>query len=184
MKMPTMRKMKSPNTDASGATVIEFALVAFIFFLILWGLLEFGRVFYVRNTTEYLTRCMTREAVVLKPSQSDLAKQSCLFKAGTLYTWPFYQTTPDDMKSLFVIRYYFQKGNPKLFEDEPANTSYDNQVNACLAGDGCVTYVQTRLAPGTLQEFGLLRTWLLSPGTITERYSAVTMPAESMGYAP
>jgi len=182
MKMPTMRKIKSPNSDASGATVIEFALVAFIFFLILWGLLEFGRVFYVRNTTEYLTRCMTREAVVLKPSQFDAAKQSCLFNASGMYTWPFYQTTPDDMKPLFVIRYYFRDGS---HVDEPNNTNYDNQVNACVSGNStCITYVQTRLAPGTLQELRLLRSWLNSSGTITERYSAVTMPAESMGYAP
>lgn len=177
-----MHKIKVPNADVSGASVIEFALVAFIFFLALWGLLEFGRVFYVRNTAEYLTRCMTREAVVLKPSQFDAAKQSCLFNASGMYTWPFYETTPSDMKSLFVIRYYMRNGS---HVDEPNNTNYDNQVSACITGDSaCVTYVQTHLAPGTLQEFGLLRTWLQSSGTIAERYSAVTMPAESMGYAP
>jgi len=176
-----MRKMKVPNADTRGATVIEFALVAFIFFLIMWGLLEFGRIFYVRNTEEYLTRCMTREAVVLKPSQFDAAKQSCLFHASSMYTWPFYQTTPADMKSLFVIRYYLRNGN---HVDEPNNTNYDDQINACLSDTRCVTYVQTRLAPGTLQEFGLLRSWLQSSGSITEPDSAVTMPAESMGYAP
>lgn len=181
MKKRTMRKLKSPNAIARGAAVIEFALVAFIFFLIMWGLLEFGRVFYVRNTTEYLTRCMTREAVVLKPSQFDAAKQSCLFNASGMYTWPFYETTPADMKPLFVIRYYLRNGN---HVDEPKNTNLDDQVNACLSDTRCVTYVQTRLAPGALEEFRLLRTWLGSSGVITERYSAVTMPAESMGYAP
>lgn len=165
-----------------GATVIEFALVAFVFFLVMWGLLEFSRIFYVRNTAEFMTRCMTREAVVLKPSQFAAAKQSCLFNASGMYTWPFYETTPADMQNKFVIRYYLRDGS---HVDEPNNASYDNQVNACVADDShCVTYVQTRLAPGTLQEFGLLRSWLQSPGNITERYSAVTMPAESMGYAP
>lgn len=177
-----MRKTKSPIAAAAGATVIEFALVAFIFFLLLWGLLEFGRVFYVRNTTEFLTRCMTREAVVLKPSQFDAAKQSCLFNVSGMYTWPFYETTPADMKDLFVIRYYFRNGN---YVDEPNNANFDNQVQACITGNAhCVTYVQTRLAPGALAEFRLLRTWLGSSGAIAERYSAVTMPAESMGYAP
>ena len=170
------------NTDARGGAVIEFALVAFVFFLIMWGLLEFGRIFYVRNTDEYLTRCMTREAVVMKPSQFAAAKQNCLFNASGMYTWPLYQTTPSDMSDLFVVRYYLQNGS---YVDEPNNTNYDDQINLCLSDDThCVTYVQTRHALGTLEEFKLLRSWMQSSGTIAEPYSAVTMPAESMGYAP
>jgi hypothetical protein len=168
------------RTNCQGASVIEFALVAFIFFLILWGLLELGRTFYVRNTTQHLTRCMAREAVVLKPSEFDLAKQSCLLNASGMYTWPFYRTTPSDLRNAFVIRYYLRNGN---YVDEPNNTNYDNQVDACLTGDNrCVTYVQARAAPGSMPEFGLLGTWLQAPGSIAERYAAATMPAESMGY--
>ena len=47
-----------------GASVIEFAFVAFILFLIMWGIFEFGHAFYVRNSTQHLTRCIAREAVV------------------------------------------------------------------------------------------------------------------------
>jgi hypothetical protein len=99
-----------------------------------------------------------------------------------MYTWPFYETTPTDMKSKFVIRYFLRNGG---HVDEPVSTNYDNQVNACIADDAlCITYVQTRLASDAMQEFGLLRSLLNSSPLESQPYSAVTMPAESMGYAP
>lgn len=174
------------NTKNRGATVIEFALVAFIFFLIMWGLLEFARDYYVRNTTQYLTRCMTREAVVLKPSQYALAKQNCLFQTSSgIYTWPFYDLAPDNLTNKFVITYYMKDGTTAITKP---NSGYDDQLNLCLTSgeeDHCVTYVETSVAQGTtLTEFGMLRSWLGSPGSIAEPSSAVKMPAESMGYTP
>lgn len=169
----------------AGASIIEFAFVAFIFFLILWGIFEFGRAFYVRNSTQHLTRCIAREAVVIKPSQFDAAKASCLMQmggGGSNYYWPFYHLTPADMKPNFRIRYYFRDGG---YVEEPGNTSYDNQIEACLIGTNCVSYVRVYVPnTPTLEEYGLLRSWLGIGGSVTEPISSTTMPAESMGYVP
>lgn len=174
-------KSKEIKSISHGSTVIEFALVAFIFFLVLWGLIEFGRAFYQRNTAQYLTRCMAREAVVLKPSQYDLAKQSCLLNANGMFTWPFY-STPSDLRNKFAIRYFLRNGN---YIDEPNNSLYDNQVEACLTADArCVIYVQARAVPGSMVDMGILRSWLQVSGTIAERFAATTLPPESMGYSP
>ncbi len=171
-----------------GATVIEFALVAFIFFLILWGIFEFGRAFYVYNSAQHLTRCMAREAVVLNPSWHDAAKQSCLFEAKAgMYTWPFYEITPNrrsDMRDAFVIRYYLRDvvGG---FVEQPGDTRYDDQSSVCLLTNSaqCISYVQVYVAR-PFEELRLLRTWLRRPGTTTEPYAATTMPAEAMGFSP
>lgn len=165
-----------------GATVIEFAMIAFIFLLILWGIFEFGRAFYVRNSAQHLTRCMAREAVVLKPSLHANAKASCLMNGGGMYTWPFYNTTPTDLMGAFKVRYYLLGGGNV---EEPNGTAYDDQIGLCILNDpGCIRYVQVYAVPGTYEELGLLRTWLQQPGSTAQPYAATTMPAESMGYAP
>ena len=173
-----------------GATVVEFALIALIFFLILWGIFEFGRAFYVRNSLQHLTRCMAREAVVLQPSSYANAKASCLMKgSGSLYTWPFYNTTPTDLMNAFRIRYYY--GTPdgtcssSNCVEEPKGTSYDDQMTLCILNDAkCIDYVQVYAVPGSYEELGLLRTWLQQPGATAQPYAATTMPAEAMGYTP
>ena len=47
-----------------GATVVEFALVSSIFFLLTLGIIEFGWYFFVQNTIHYATREGTRLALV------------------------------------------------------------------------------------------------------------------------
>lgn len=178
------------NRNEHGASIIEFGLVAFVFFMILWGIFEFAHAFYVRNTTQHLTRCIAREAVVMKPSWTSLAKESCLLEMqnepGEHY-WPFYQLQPEDMKDLFVVRYHFLNptANPR-YRDGPLSASqYDNQLEECAGGtDRCVSYVQVFVPAGTLEEFGLLRVWLSSMGNANEPFASTMMPAESMGYAP
>lgn len=165
-----------------GASVIEFALTAFVFFLILWGIFEFSRAFYVRNSIQHLTRCMAREAVVLKPSAYANAKASCLLKGNGMYTWPFYNTKPTDLMSAFRIRYYLLDGS---YVEQPNGTAYDDQIGLCVLNDpDCIGYVQAYVVPASYEEFGLLRTWLQQPGSTAQSYAATTMPAESMGYAP
>lgn len=47
-----------------GATVVEFAIAAPIFFLLLLGTFEFGRYYYVQHTIQFGTREGTRLALV------------------------------------------------------------------------------------------------------------------------
>jgi len=47
-----------------GATVVEFAVVATIFFLLILGIIEFGWFYFVQHTIHYATREGTRLALV------------------------------------------------------------------------------------------------------------------------
>ena len=57
-------KRLSKNNKQVGAAAIEFALIAAIFFTILIGVLEFGRVLFYMNSAAEATRFGARIAVV------------------------------------------------------------------------------------------------------------------------
>lgn len=177
-----MNRQRLPARE-SGSSVIEFALVAFIFFMILWGFFDFGRAFYVRNTTQHITRCIARAAVVHAPSMHEAAKQECLMQTagGGYYFWPFFDTTPQDLAQSFRIRYFLTDGT--AVDQAHIDHSYDDQASACIVNVKCISYVQAYFSRGSVETLGLLATWLLAPGgnAISEPVAATTMMAESMG---
>jgi TadE-like protein len=60
-----------PNDRQRGAAAVEFAIVCLLFFTILFAILEFGRMMYVYNTMQEVTRRAAREAVVRWISTAD-----------------------------------------------------------------------------------------------------------------
>jgi Flp pilus assembly protein TadG len=57
-------KISRNMSSSKGATAVEFALISPILFLLLFGILEFGRYFFVQLTIQYATREGTRLALV------------------------------------------------------------------------------------------------------------------------
>lgn len=169
-----------------GAIVIEFGLVAFLFFLVMWGIFEFGRAFYVVNTTQHLTRCIARSAVVKLPSQSQLAKQTCLMPSGGAgTTWPFFTMSANDLTRVFKITYVTQAG--PVDEAAVSTGLYDDQVSACIGPQPtCITDVVAYFDATNKQveTLGLLSAWIQSGSTYTGFEARTTMPAESMGWHP
>ncbi len=51
-----------------GAAMVEFALIALLFFIILFGIIEFGRAFFTYNTLVEATRRGARVAAVCPAS--------------------------------------------------------------------------------------------------------------------
>ena len=51
-------------TGCRGATIVEFAIVLPVFMLLLLGIIDFGRYFFVQHTLQYATREGTRLALV------------------------------------------------------------------------------------------------------------------------
>ena len=52
------------NHKQQGAAAVEFALICLLFFTILFAIIEFGRMMYVYNTMQEVTRSAARAAVV------------------------------------------------------------------------------------------------------------------------
>lgn len=177
--------MRPSPRRQTGATVIEFAFVAFLLFLVMWAIFEFSRAFYVRNTTQHLTRCMARAATVYAPTQHEEAKQECLMSPdGRLFTWPLFNTTPDDLTAAFHIRYFLTSG--AVVDQDDIDSTYNNQPEACVAKVKCIDYVQVHFQPGSVETLGLLATWMQRPEatSLNEPNAATTMRAENMGWRP
>lgn len=57
-----MRKLRKLNTRRQGAATVEFALIAPLLFLLIFGIIEFGQVFYVQLVLTNASREGCREA--------------------------------------------------------------------------------------------------------------------------
>src|SRR5205809_6055035 len=82
-----MRPLRILSTDRSqrGVAAVEFALIAVVFFMVLLGIAEFGRIMYIWNTAQEVTRRAAREAVVRDFSAVETAaiKRESIFQGGT-----------------------------------------------------------------------------------------------------
>ena len=58
-----------------GAAVVEFALVAAVFFTLLIGIMEMGRILFYWNTAAEVTRLGARTAVVCDMNDADIKKK-------------------------------------------------------------------------------------------------------------
>jgi Flp pilus assembly protein TadG len=57
-------RMRAFGRGSSGATAVEFALVAPLLFLLLFAIVEFGRAWWTKNSLQYAVERATRYAVV------------------------------------------------------------------------------------------------------------------------
>jgi Flp pilus assembly protein TadG len=56
--------VKGSRKGIRGSTIVEFAMVLPLFVLLLFGIIEFGRYFFVQHTVQFATREGTRLALV------------------------------------------------------------------------------------------------------------------------
>jgi len=173
-----------------GVSTIEFAFISILLFVLLFAIIEFGRMFYVFNTVQEVTRRAAREAVVRwtdNTSQND-ARTMALFESANM---PAYA---DISAATITIEYLTANGD--TLTKTPTNPA-DN-ISACVNPTGkvdCIAFVRVSI-PGVayIPLFGFFSgiqlpmmpftdTPLLTVNlTIPIPESTVTMPAESMGY--
>lgn len=171
------RKFKAKQR---GASAVEFGIIAMLFFTLFFGILEFGRFFYLFNTVQEVTRCAARAAVVKWKDNWGGIPQQCLFDADEL-----------------IVGWEIKKANVhlralNLAGGEAAPASISENISNCVtdpAGTNCIRFVEARVVKECEDEsgdcqliqyqpmFGLIPLSVNIPG------STVTMPAESLGYA-
>lgn len=79
-----MKKSRINRRLECGVAVVEFALVAAVFFTLLIGIMEMGRILFYWNTAAEVTRLGARTAVVCDMNDADIkAKMVALFPALT-----------------------------------------------------------------------------------------------------
>jgi len=73
----TMRKLRS--TTEKGATMAEFVIISGVFFMIIFGIIEFGRLFYLHNALTDAARRGARYAALHKKADLDCVKNVVIF---------------------------------------------------------------------------------------------------------
>jgi len=163
---------KTSRHQQHGAAAVEFALIAMLFFTLLLGILEFGRLFYLYNTVQEVTRRAAREAVVRWVDEMDDAAEveSLVLFGGTSLPAGVEITAANINIEYLTV----SGGTPTPFPGSAA----DN-ISACLSGpDGCIAFVRASITGATYVPMIGLFPFLAVPIPA----STVTMPAESMGY--
>jgi hypothetical protein len=72
-------RIVSVTGKQAGATAVEFAIIAAVFFTLLIGIMEMGRMIFYWNTAAELTRMGARMAAVCDPSDPDIAGKIAAF---------------------------------------------------------------------------------------------------------
>lgn len=173
-----------------GAAAIEFALVAAILLALLFGIIEFGRLFFTINGVQEITRRAAREQVVRWVTAGDEVRRMAVLQAGTTGTVNF-PGSPDITNTDVQLRFY------NTYADAVAGgagisgvTSSQNNFNNCLLGNtNCIKYVRATLTQnGAKVPFNPVALFLptnfgLLPMTqdFFLPYSTVIMPAEALG---
>lgn len=177
----------------SGAAAVEFAIIASLLFILLFGILEFGRMFYVFNTAQEVTRHAAREAVVrwVDNSSTSPAKTLALFGRTAMPAGAEIMVDNIDIK-------YLDADGVEITSGSLPPSAADN-ISACLDPSGtydCIAYVSVSIANATYAPVvGFFSTLELTafPFSVAKPFridlripipaSTVIMPAESMGYS-
>ncbi len=180
-------------SNQRGVAAVEFALVAALLFILLFGILEFGRMFYVFNTVQEVTRRAAREAVVrwVDNSSTSPAKTLALFGGTTMPAGA--EIAVDNID----IEYLGTNGVEITSGSLPPSPS-DN-ISACLdpaSTYDCIGFVRVSITNARYKPMvGFFTGIRLTAFPFSETNpfvidlsvpipaSTVTMPAESMGYA-
>lgn len=173
-----MLKLSQPYNNVlrpqRGAAAVEFAIIAMLLFTLLFGIIEFGRLFYVINTVQEVTRRAAREVVVSKIDETDHpAINLALFGGNSLPAGA--EITADNIS----IEYLKADGITELTGSTLPDNAADN-ISECLKAEPnyCIALVRVSIIGATYAPMVSLFPYFNIPIPA----STVTMPAESMGY--
>lgn len=198
MKNSTFANVKSKVLQR-GVAAVEFALVAIPFLLLLFGAMEFGRLLYIWNTAQEVTRNAARQAVVTDFTNSNAIaaiKRKAVFRDtdGTL------PASSEISNANVVIQYLYVKANGDVALVAKMPVSPGDNIAACLDADRvdeCIRFVEVCLSTGKtcsanqsipfkpmIGLFSKSGDYSTDLSGIRIPLSTVRMPAESLGFDP
>ncbi len=145
--------------DQAGTATVEFAIVAAVMFILVFGVIEFGRALFVANALDEGTRRGARLAAVCPVGDPLPAQATILADSDGVSV-----IAPDLTTTNVAIAYLDVNGAPVA--DPAANLAAIRYVRTSI-----VDYRQRLLIPFIMPSF-------LMPSF------AATLPAESLGYGP
>ncbi|MBY4675738.1 TadE/TadG family type IV pilus assembly protein [Marinobacterium arenosum] len=148
---------KSAYRQQRGITSVEFAIIATVLFMTLFAVIEFGRLLFVWNVLDEVTRRGARLAAVCPVTQTASIQNQAVF-GGTVI--------PGLVADNVDIEYLDEDGGPVLDPANPANFPNIFYVRASIDG-----YTHNFIVP-----------WL--GAAIEAPDFSTTIPRESLGVHP
>lgn len=170
--MSGFRALPIALSRQQGTTAVEFAVVAILFFTLLFSLIEFARFFYVWNTVQEVTRRAARIAVVSAPALPGSASYQAMQRMA-LFGMDVLGAEPSLTKEKVLIEYLDQSGLPVA-------NSQASQLIECPGGSNCIRFVRASVSGVTYRPI----IGVLPMLNMTVPASASQVPAESLGYVP
>lgn len=185
------REFSNKRTGARqrGAAAVEFALIALIFFVLLFGIMEFGRGLFVWNSVQEVTRYVAREAVVCWRDQwSGMIEARGVMGMPSLPAVPEseFATTNITIEALRRADMVVMGHDPDSVSDNLfncGNSDFDKDGNS--TPQNCIGFVRVTVANAYFKPLmtGALLGFTLPASGIQLPPSTVVMPAESLGYS-
>jgi hypothetical protein len=168
------RARQAPQAQ-QGTTAVEFALVAMLLFVVILGGMEFGRMFFVFNTVQEVTRKAAREAVVRWTDQQTTVKRLALFGGTAL---PAGGELTD---AYLTIEYTNTPTGPDI---SPRPIDAATNIQQCMAGaSDCIRYVRVKVSNPDGTPLSYRPVWDFHGFfDVPIPMSTVVMPAESLGF--
>jgi Flp pilus assembly pilin Flp len=189
LKIPIVKK-----ADESGVAAVEFALVAIIFFLLVFGIIEFSRAMYMFNTLSEVTRHAARAAASISFTDTealDLARKRAVIDEarGVLPLG-----SPITYQNIRIEYLYLPKNAISLQVISAVNmpnSSEKNRVN-CMNdpnSQSCIRAIQARICRETADTGDCTATTFKSIIPLVDLSlklprSLTIVNAETLGYKP
>jgi Flp pilus assembly protein TadG len=165
----------------SGAAAVEFALISLFAFLpLMLGIVEFGRLFYVANTVQEVTRRAARAQVVNWTSESNSVQRYAVFRNGN----GALAGAPEVTNATVNLGFYHSYADA-VSSSNPISgiaSAQDNLTNCLLASPNCILFVRATLESGGAPiAYTPMIGWFGDLFSLPLPGATVIMPAEALG---
>lgn len=175
-----------------GASAVEFAFIVVIFLTLLFGTVEFGRLFFNINSVQEVTRRAAREQVVRWVSATGAVQRIAVLQPGSTGT-VYYPGAIDITNERVQLSFHTSYPNAVSGTNATGLTTPQANLNKCLLSNAdCIRFVRATLSnsanpslscePSSLVNFNVLAPYMPFVGNVVPLpCSTVIMPAEALG---
>lgn len=176
--------MRTQNTKHAhpqrGVASVEFALIAVMFFTLLFGIIEFGRLLFSINSVQEVTRRAAREQTVRWVTDRTAVQREAVLRPGSGGNFPGIPDVDDTKVQLGFYNTYSDavSGTNSI---EAVSDPLENFNNCYWSETNCIRFIRATLteADGLPVRFNSIVPFM--PDSFVLPRSTVIMPAEALG---
>lgn len=157
-------KMRATRYRQKGVTMVEFSIIGLLFFILMFGVLEFSRLLFTWNAVADAARLGARAASVCVVDSTDIKKIALSDPTGTGNAF-----LPNDITTANIQVRYLNTNGAQIAVTDPVSTT---------------TFMQIRYVQVSITNYQFQLNIPLVGGSITLPPFTTTRPREALGVLP